>query len=180
MKRENRSLDLIANFVNGYASGWAFAVGECFKDALDIKYTERMEPIIINGEKQYEIIINKNGKERKKVLTQKVMHWTQGRCYSFLEGYVVYDTPKAYMLWSEALKHIGLICSVIRAYASQVDDDGNFIPGSVTFTLSRPNAAKDGIETIDQYHLNQNDFIQFLKSGKMKAAIAHQEQGSLF
>ena len=152
-RRDKRNLDLIANFVDGYAAGWFFAVGECFKDALDIKYTERIEH------------------------TKAVMRWTQGNCYSFAEGHVLYDTPKAYLPWREALNHIGVICSVIRAHVGKIDIDGYFIPGSVTFTLSKPNLAKDGIETIDQYHLNQTDFVQYLKTGSMKTAIDRQEIG---
>jgi hypothetical protein len=42
-KREKRSLELIAEFEGGYAVSWKFAVGEYFKDALDIKLTERKE-----------------------------------------------------------------------------------------------------------------------------------------
>ena len=42
-QKQNRSLKLIANFVEGYAEGWYFSIWEFFKDELDIKYTERVE-----------------------------------------------------------------------------------------------------------------------------------------
>jgi len=165
--KQKRSLKLIANFVNGYANGWYFAVRECFKDELDIKYTERIEPVIIDGKMQHRIIIH-DGKETKKPLTKKVMRWTQGSSFSFTEGHVFYDTPNAYLQWNEALKQINLICTVIRAIACRTDGEGVYSKGSVTFKLAKPNSDKDGIETIGQYHLNQEDFVKLLKSGDLK------------
>jgi hypothetical protein len=214
--KQKRSLNLIANFVNGYADGWYFAVRECLKNELDIKYTERIEPVIIDGKIQHKIIIQ-NGKETKKPLTKKVMRWTQGSSFSFAEGHIFYDTPNAYLQWDEALKQINLICTVIRAVASRTDGEGIYSKGSVTFTLANPKSylvpvfppagyprqgelnseiekkmasgdmtqgeeriaydtwiaalpteEKYGIETIGQYHLNQEDFVKFLKSGDLK------------
>ncbi len=37
-----RSTELIANFINGYASGWYMAVRESFHPQLDIKHTARV------------------------------------------------------------------------------------------------------------------------------------------
>lgn len=164
--KKSRSLKLIANFINGYADGWYFAVGECFKDVLDIKYTERREPFLINGVRQYEIV-RKNGIEKKKPLSKTVMRWTQGKCFSFAEGHILYDTPKAYLEWKEALKHIKLACFIVRATPSGINGDGTFSGGSVTFQLSKPNEQKDGLETIRQYHLGQKEFVRFLKSGEL-------------
>lgn len=144
-KRQNRSLILIADFINGYAKGWHFAVGECFKDQLDIKYTDRS----INGKKT-------------KILTQ-------GKLFCFAEGHVIYDTPKAYLQWSEALKHIKLRCFVIRAVPNRLDRKGNIINGAVVFKLSKPNKNKDGLETIGQYDLTQNAFVTYLKTGILAA-----------
>jgi len=163
--KEKRSLKLITDFVNGYADGWYFAIGEYFKDALDIKYTERREPFLINGIRQYEIV-ERNGIKRKKLLSKTVMRWTQGKCFSFAEGHILYDTPKAYLEWKEALNHIKLACFIIRAVPSGTNGDGVFSGGSVTFQLSKPNEQKDGLETIGQYHLSQDEFIHFLKSGR--------------
>ena len=63
-KKIKRSLNLIAEFVDGYAKDWYFAVGEYFKDELDIKYTPRQVEVIKNGVKQYEII-EKEGVKKK-------------------------------------------------------------------------------------------------------------------
>jgi hypothetical protein len=152
-----RSLILIADFVNGYAKGWHFAVGDCFKDELDIKYTPRKEA----------------GKE--------VMRWTQGMEYHFAEGNLIYDTPKAYLQWSEALKHINCVCSVLLAKPnkwvevkkSKTETDSKkrkkkewkLIKGHVHFKLSKPNAERDGLQAVGSYDLTQNEFVAFLKTG---------------
>lgn len=144
-KREIRSLKLIADFEGGYAKDWYFAVGEAFKDQLDVKLTPRKE----------------KGKE--------VLKWTQGKFFTFAEGHVLYDTPKAYLpTWAEALKHIKFRCEVIRAVPCSLDDKGRLNHGSVTFTLSKPTKDRSSLEVIDQYHLTQPQFVEFLKTGKLK------------
>ena len=146
--RQDRSLDLIANFVNGFAEGWYYAVGECFKDELDIKYTLRKE--LIDGKKK------------------DIMRWTQGPFYSFKEGHTLYDTSKAYLEWSEALKYIRFICEVIHAMPNTVSDKKEFINGFVTFTLKKPNHDKTGITNIGQYTVTQNQFVNYIKTGLLK------------
>jgi len=140
--RKKRSLKLIANFVDGFAERWHFAVGEFFKNELDIKLTERVE----------------KGK--------KVMRWTQGPFYHFDEGNMIYDTPKAYLQWSEALKHINLYCQVQRATPNKQDENKKFINGFVSFKLNTVNKEKTGVENIGFYHLTQNDFVKFLMTGQ--------------
>lgn len=142
--KEKRSLDLIADFVDGYASGWHFAVGECFKDELDIKFTDRVE----------------DGKE--------VRRWTQGKLYCFAEGHRIYNTPNGYLQWSEALKHLKLICEVVRAIPNKTGPRGRILPGQVTFKLSKPNATQTNVETVGQHHLSQDGFVEFLKTGILK------------
>lgn len=175
-----RSLKLICEFYGGYAKDWFFAVGNCFKDQMDIKYTEVSKKSI------------------------KTMKWTQGPFYCFDQGHVLYDTPKAYLIWSKALKYLKFRCEVIRGTPNHLDDkipnelslfyqDGKgtwwakkrkkhkneksypvmighsiekYILGSVTFILSRPNKTKTGLEPIGQYHCSQFQFIDFLKTGK--------------
>ena len=144
-ERQDRSLNLITDFIDGYAEGWYFAVGECFKDQLDIKYTDR----VVNG--------------------KKTKRWTQGPYFCFAEGQVIYNTPNGYLQWSEALKRIKLHCFVIRAVPNRLDSKGNLINGAVVFKLSKPNKNKDGLETIGQHNLTQNDFVEFLKTGVLAA-----------
>ena len=148
--RQKRSLELIAEFVDGYAKDWHFAVGEYFRDALDIKYTQRIQN------------------------TKKVMLWTQGPFYCFAEGHILYDTPKGYLQWSEALKHIGVVCSVIRATSNSLNDQGAFVNGQVYFKLSRPNQSRTGLDAVGNYHATQNEFVEFLKKGLFKGQTVHQ------
>jgi hypothetical protein len=62
------------------------AVKECYRNQLDIKFTER----------------------KKK--NKSYFEWTQGPYYSFAEGHLFYDTQKAYKKgkkgWKDALKVI--------------------------------------------------------------------------
>ena len=175
-RKKKRSLNLIAEFADGYAKDWYFAVGECFKDELDIKYTDRSEDVIIDGVKQYEII-EKKGVKQKRVKKQDVKKWTQDLFYCFADGHTIYDTSKAYLQWDEALKHIKVFCEVLRGtptHLKEVKEEHKtdkkkykIVDGHVTFKLSIPNKDKTGIETIGQYHLIQKDFVGFLKTGNL-------------
>ena len=138
-KKHMRSLKLIANFIDGYAEGWHFAVGECFKDELDIKYVDR----VIKG--------------------KKIKKWTQGPYFCFAEGHIIYDIPKEYHFQNESCK----VCSVIRATPNQLDGNGKFIHGFVTFKLSQLIGNWDSYETIGQYNLTQNAFVDFLQTGNL-------------
>jgi hypothetical protein len=174
-----RNLNLIANFENGYALGWFFAVGECFKDQLDIKFPQRVEKM----------------KKNKSYLTQ-------GPFYCFSEGQVIYDTPNAYLEWCEALKFIRVKCEVLRSTPNKIDDNiskkwsriyqdkngnwfakerskanetvnlgkslRNYIHGSITFLLSIPNRDKTNLESAGQHHCTQFEFVEFLKTGKLR------------
>lgn len=144
--KSKRSLKLIADFVDGYASGWAMAVGEEYRLELDIRMTPRMEEV--NG------------------IQIQVLRWTQGRLYNFREGHVIYDTPKGYLVWREALKHIRCRCLVVRSTPSNLSEDKeSVIPGEVLFTLSKPNADCTTLVEEGLYRLNQNDFVEFLRYG---------------
>lgn len=141
MTKERRSLKLIADFKDGYAEGWYFAGGECFRNELDIKWTKR--------------IVHK----------KEWWGWTQGRCLAFCEGHVIYDTPKAYQVWKEALKEIKLRCEVIRPTSDELLKNIRKDDRSVTFILSRTNDRKTAFQRIETYTMKQSEFIGFLKSG---------------
>ncbi len=131
--RQIRSLDLIANFVDGYAVGWHFKVGDYFKDQLDIQLTLRKE----------------GGKS--------VMRWTHGKLYCFDIGHVIYSG-----------KDTNIVCQVQRAVPNRIDESGKIINGSVTFTWTRFDNKGAYVETVEQYHLTQNDFVDYLKTGELK------------
>lgn len=71
----------------------------------------------------------------------------------FAVGEVVYDTPKAYQIWSSALKHIKTAISIDEVVADRVK-----------FTLS----ASDGVKLlpVSTHSLYIDEFMSFLESGK--------------
>jgi len=141
--RDNRSNDLIANFIDGYAHGWRFAVRECFRDALDIKLTPRV------GSK-----IDSKGKKTVESI------WTQGKEFNFGQGYILYDTRLAYEItWGEALKHIKLSIQINEITPSK----------TVIFKLYRPLKDFSGIEEVEIIQCNQKEFVVFLKTGMLNS-----------
>ena len=76
-RKVERSELLIAKFIDGYASGWEFAVKEVFKDSLDIKKTDKT--------------INKK--------TFKI--YTQGIVYKFEEGDLFHNNKSGYKNWND-------------------------------------------------------------------------------
>ncbi len=139
-----RSEDLIAYFPNGYAENWFMAVGEQFKAELDIKKTNR----------------KKKG--------EKIEVWTQGTTYAFKEGQVFYDTPEGYSLWSDALKKIIFACKILEAETKIIATkyrDAN--EGFVEFAIYKTNTEKTNIIEIDKQNITQDDFVTFLKTGKI-------------
>lgn len=82
---------LLASFDDGWAKGWAFAVDSQFFEALDIKFIQRTSS------------------------KTSIRVWTQGSWFNFREGYFIYDTPKAYLEWGEALSHINVAFKVNKS-----------------------------------------------------------------
>ena len=149
-KRQKRTLKFIADFENGYASGWYFAVNECFKDQLDIKYTTRIE--------------------KKKTY----MCWTQGRFFSFAEGHIIYDKPCGDIQWNEALKVLNVACFVVTATPDMINEKKKFVKGHVHFELLKPNLDRTRLESVDSYHATQKEFVEFLKTGIFKDKTVEQ------
>lgn len=143
-KRQKRTLKLIADFENGHAKGWFFAVNECFKDQLDIKYTQRIE---------------------KK---ETYMCWTQGKLFSFAEGHIIYDKPCGDVQWKKALKLLNVACFVVTATPDTINEKKKFINGQVHFELLKPNFDRTRLESVESYHATQKKFVEFLKTGIFK------------
>ena len=143
-RRAERSLELIANFRDGYAKDWYFAVGEWFKDQLDIKYTVRKED------------------------DKRVMRWTQGIYYCFDEGHVIYDARVQRLpTWADMIKHIKIACTIIRATPNTINENKQFILGQVNFQLDQPREDRTGLELIGHYNLSQSEFVDFLRTGML-------------
>jgi hypothetical protein len=142
METGKRTTELIANFVKGYAKDWSMAVKECYRNELDIKFTER--------------------KKNK----QSYWEWTQGPYFSFTEGHLFYNTRKAYnKKWGDTLKIIKIACEIISATPNSFDKEKKFIEGTVNFTIYKPNKTFTSLIADEDYTLTQSDFVDFLKTG---------------
>jgi len=143
METGKRQKQLIADFVNGYADGWHMAVKECYRNQLDIKFTER----------------KKNNKP--------YFEWTQGPYYSFAEGHLFYDTPKAYKKWNQAIKAIKIVCKITSATPTMLDKNKNLLEGVVNFTIYKANKQFESLIAAGDYKVSQKGFVNFLKIGRV-------------
>lgn len=140
--REKRLLDLLKNPSAETTSGWYMCVPSCFNDALDIKMTER--------------VVNK----------KKTLVWTQGSSFYFKIGDIIYDTPDAYKVWSEALKTTRLCVQVKNGIsAGPIGNTTSRFSGSVTFAILTPNKDRSGIVERGEHSMSQDDFVRFLIAG---------------
>lgn len=173
--REERSLILISNFVDGYSSDFFFKLPTSFRDALDIKLTPRM----IHG--------------------KTINTYSQGKNFSFKEGDVFYDAKEAYTLeWGKALKYIKHSLQVITGrdatteivesyeinnpqikYIKKGEDEKiiekdviinkyNYDSGYVKFKLFQPNDKKEKLVEKTIYECSQENFVLFLQSGVLR------------
>jgi hypothetical protein len=143
METGKRHTQLITDFVKGYAEGWFMAVKECYRNELDIKFTERKKD-------------NKSYSE-----------WTQGPYYSFAEGHLFYNTPKAYKKWSQAIKAIKIACKITSASPTILDKNKNLVEGVVNFTIYKPDKGGGSLRAVREYKLSQREFVEFLKTGRL-------------
>ena len=159
-KKNYRSLQLIADFSDGYAGGWEMAVKECFRTQLDIRYTVRVE--------NHSVASGLAVKRQVKV-------WTQGPRISFDVGHVFYDTPLAYGRWDQALRHMKRACVVTEASPNDIRKKktgsiNELIDGHVLIKLFVPNQSKTGLIPQSRFKFSQNNFIGFLITGKLDQA----------
>jgi len=180
---DERSLVCIATFVEGFASGWFFPLPQAFRDALDVKQTERT----LKGKTE--------------------TFWTQGKLYNFSAGDVVYDTPLAYTKdeeWRLTIKKIRLGIQVKEARPSTnfvtkeyqtvgpvpILEDKSEKPkkdrggkerrysvvykrsrvdyGYVRFALLTPNLLKTALVQEAIYETDQELFVYFLQTGLLR------------
>lgn len=259
-----RHSNLVANFLNGFAYKWHMAVKECYRNELDIKYTERKKGhsdffeyefkrqgkdiqklcevikkdgyrlgIIDASENTvdwlnsilqltylYEEVITKKrdmdfrkekkemqqlreqtGESRKrpfkdlkdheqeaikrlnrltielaypqetpqsgKTRKQTIFEWTQGPYFSFAEGHLFYNTPKAYSKWEEAIKHIKFACQITSATPTILNRNKNLVEGLVEFTIYEPDENFRSLKALNNYKLSQKEFVSFLQTGAL-------------
>ncbi len=152
MQRGKRHTDLIANFINGYADGWHMAVKECFRNELDIKYTERKKD------------------------KQSYFEWTQGPYYSFAKGHLFYDNAAGYEKWDKALGIINICCKIISAIPTALNKDKNIVEGTVVFTLYQSDKKHKILQAVKDYELSQTEFVKFLRTGVLDETAHYQSR----
>ena len=144
-KRQKRLIELLRR-PDVLTTDWFMFVPSCFNAALDIQETVR--------------IIKDQGEKRG------ALQWTQGSKFSFSVGDVVYDTPRAYEKWSEALKHIRH-CFHVRAATSVAPANGasQRSAGRVTFDLLIPDKSKTKLTLGSKHDMTQDEFVRLLIAG---------------
>lgn len=159
-KGPERSRNPVADFANGYAVGWAMAVGECFRAALDIAWTEKTK----KGE-------------------TSVWLWTQGAEYNFQVGDTLHDIPMSLDVdWQSASVGLRLTVQVIAAHPAAwldpvPDDFEDFgeksekrisfrrYPGRITFQEYRPIKDARQLSVKKIFDCTQDAFVWFLMTG---------------
>jgi hypothetical protein len=113
---------LLADFDkgDGFAKGWRMAVGECFRDSLDIRSIKRTDEAADEAANE---VVGDEG----------VMKWTQGGTYAFSQGDVVYDTPRAYQCWDKALKSICVAYQVLQGSPSRPRKETAYLKRNTSF-----------------------------------------------
>lgn len=173
IRSSQRSNALIAQFVDGFAVGWKFAVKSVFRDALDIKLTTT----VFDG--------------------YKFESWTQGNRYSFHRGDTFYSSTLGYTDWPSFLKLEDAIVLQVKfecyaGYETIATLDGSFsgyvvsdnlinskeianLPlliesqsydhGTLTVDVFRPRMDKTKLELVDTIVTDQDEFISILQTG---------------
>lgn len=139
-KTRERRLTTLIRSPDEADGDWFMHVPVSFNNALDIRRTERVGSL------------------------ESV--WTQGGNFSFAIGDTIYDTPRAYERWADALQHIGYCITVSQATA--VSPPTVTTPrhsGYVGFNLSAPDASKTALTAIRAYAMTQDEFVRFLITG---------------
>ena len=121
---------------------WFMCVPPCFNAALDILQTTRIL-------------------DRQQSLT-----WTQGSNFSFAAGDVIYNDPRAYNEWLDALRHLRYCVHITTANSvTPGERSSTRNSGSVTFELLTPNDSKTGIECDSRHTVTQDDLVRLLITG---------------
>jgi len=131
---------------------WFIYVPSFFNDCLDIAKTDRVVPD------------EKTQKKRPEKKTKKV--WTQGSRFAFHRGCTLYDTPKAYHRWGDAINEINYCISIHSGtIAKPAMDKDERKSGKVVFSILSPSSRTMSLKEIGTYTLKQDEFISFLIKG---------------
>jgi len=137
---------------------WFIYVPSFFNDCLDIAKTDRR---FKTGRK---IKDKKTGKMRDETEIRKV--WTQGSRFAFHRGCTLYDTPKAYHRWCDAINEIKYCVSIHNATSAEpAMNEKERIRGTVEFSILSPSTQTMSLKEIGVFTLKQDEFISFLING---------------
>lgn len=137
---------------------WFIYVPPCFNDCLDIAKTDRR---VKTGRK---IRDKKTGRMRDETEIRKV--WTQGSRFTFHRGCTLYDTPKAYHRWRDAINEIKFCVSIHNGTSAEpAMNEEKRITGTVEFSILKPSTQTMSLKEIGTFTLTQDEFISFLISG---------------
>jgi hypothetical protein len=149
-KKFKRHIELLAYFSDGYASGWYFCVPKFFYEALDIKLTER--------------------KEKNKTLKK----WTQGSTFKFSAGDIIWNHAYPYCenFVSEVIKpKIGVQVQSSEPCLPKSKNRSRY-SGKVNFSIITEVDDSDSKiiwKTSGYYSLSQDDFVEFLITGRSQS-----------
>lgn len=175
-RKINRSEYLIAQFIDGFAAGWAFAVKDAFRDALDIKLTN-------------------------KTINKKIFQiYTQGQNFKFNQGDSFYNDKSAYKDWLSFLKGENPISLEVHSstssgfetketfestdsplpimrYEKNKKNEGKikslkvitqaFNAGTVIVKVYMPNKEKTSVVEKEALTLKQDEFVMLLQTGSV-------------
>ncbi len=156
-----RSLELIADFSDGFAKDWKFAIPTSSFAALDILWTPRVS-------------------QSEKSKGDKELVLTQGSLYNFQSGSVYYDTSLAYQKsWKEALSYIQQFVQIKSVTPSSPKQtvlfDNGLLVNSTTISYGVVTFSLFKVDPITQSPLppkikkcTQNHFVEFLKTGQLQ------------
>lgn len=133
---------------------WFIYVPSCFNDCLDIAKTDRVETKGHLDEKTQKMTSEKK--------TKKV--WTQGSRFAFHRGCTLYDTPKAYRSWGDAIKEIKYCISIHYGESVKLTKKKRE-SGNVKFAVLIPSSRTASLEEIGTFELTQDKFVMFLIVG---------------
>lgn len=144
-KRQTRSLKLIADFSDGFAAGWHFAVPDAYMECLDIRLTARVARVA-----------QPDGSVRR----VSMLVPTQGPNYTFTRGDTFYDARAAYSQpWAEALQ------SIQKSVRVLTDPDVN---GTLTIQIMRPNPERTTLIPGEIHDVESTAFVDYLRSGVLR------------
>ncbi len=149
-KKNPRSEEIDISFIDGRIEGWAFGVPECFRDALDILYTERVDKERTKAARL----------KNPKVKSIKRWVWTRGKSpqFDFIAGSIFYEPShiRRYS-WSALLAELRNCLQVKEAVADSTT------PGWVEYELTRyRNGEAAGTS---KHRCSQAEFAQILEHG---------------